>query len=94
MPREVTLCKVPPRTEGTLGETYDITILLPCSDLNDREKKVLDEIGLIAEICILFIIGGLTLLLGYVAGHKDGSREGFHRGKAIGRHAAGREVSK
>jgi len=55
---------------------------------------VLDQIGLIAEICILFIIGGLTLLLGYVAGHKDGTKEGFQRGRAIGRHAAGREAVK
>jgi hypothetical protein len=55
---------------------------------------MLDEIGLIAEVCLLFIIGGLVLLLGYVTGHKDGSREGFHRGRAIGRHAAGREAVK
>ena len=53
-----------------------------------------DQIGLIAEICLLFIIGGLVLLLGYVTGHKDGSKEGFDRGRAIGRHMAGREVSK
>ena len=55
---------------------------------------MLDQIGVLAEICITAIIVVLLLVLGYTAGHKDGSAEGFHRGKAIGRHAAGREVSK
>ena len=53
-----------------------------------------NQIGVLAEICITAIIVVMLLVLGYVAGHKDGSQEGFHRGKAIGRHAAGREVTK
>ena len=45
----------------------------------------------------LFLIGVLCTLaaaLGYSFGHKDGSREGYTRGRAVNRHvaAANREV--
>ena len=51
-------------------------------------------IGLMAQVAMIVVLGVIALALGYATGHKDGTKEGFDRGKAIGRHAAGREVSK
>ena len=54
----------------------------------------MEAVGLFAQMAMIILLGLIGLVFGYAVGHKDGSQEGFHRGKAIGRHAAGREVSK
>jgi hypothetical protein len=43
----------------------------------------------------LFLIGLLCVfaaVLGYSAGHKDGSREGYIRGRSISRHVSNKAV--
>ena len=54
----------------------------------------MQTVGLLAELAIIGLLGLLAMVFGYVAGHKDGTKEGFNRGRAVSRHAAGREVSK
>jgi len=54
----------------------------------------MEAIGLFAQIAMVILVGAIGLVFGYSVGHKDGSQEGFNRGKAIGRHAASREVTK
>jgi hypothetical protein len=36
----------------------------------------------------------MTAAVGYAAGHKDGSREGYTRGRAIARHSVTRKAVK
>ena len=54
----------------------------------------METVGLLAQMLIIGLLGLLALAYGYSVGHKDGVKEGFDRGRAIGRHAAGREVAK
>ena len=52
-------------------------------DLLDQQTVL--RLLLIGILCVMFSA------LGYARGHKDGSREGFTRGRAVSRHAS-REV--
>jgi len=54
----------------------------------------MEAVGLFAQMAMIILLGLIGLLFGYAVGHKDGSKEGFDRGRAIGRHMAGREVTK
>ena len=40
------------------------------------------------RLLMLMIWSVLTIAIGYAKGFKDGRREGFARGKAIGRHSS------
>jgi hypothetical protein len=52
-------------------------------DLLDQQTVL--RLVLIGILCVMFSA------VGYARGHKDGSREGFTRGRAVSRHAS-REV--
>ena len=54
----------------------------------------MQTIGLLAQFAMIGLLGLLSMAFGYAAGHKDGTKEGFNRGRAVSRHMAGREVSK
>ena len=54
----------------------------------------MEAVGLFAQMAMIILLGLIGLVFGYAVGHKDGNKEGYERGRAIGRHAAGREVSK
>jgi len=47
---------------------------------------------LIGTSLLIIVTAALSGAVGYATGHKDGSREGYTRGRAVSRHLAGKAV--
>jgi hypothetical protein len=46
----------------------------------------------LGRLTLLAILLVMAAAVGYAMGHKDGSREGYTRGRAVARHSAGKAV--